>query len=331
MYYVGVNISLATATIAWQKADAQKPTVLQIPQTAQGYSRLVEALKELAAPADIHLVMEATSTYWMDLAYLLFDLGFKLSVINPSKAKYFARMQLQYTKTDASDAILLMHFAQSQKPQVWTPPPTISEKLRQYLTYRQQLIEMQAQLRSQTHAFARNPLAEKDLLERMKQRMQAFSDEIAQLTKSIHALLLSEHDWSEPARFLLSIPGIHTISTAWILVATHCFARCESPEEAAAFAGLVPHRQDSGSSKQGYRAVGATGHRALRNTLYMASAPASRFNPILKAYYENLLRRGKPKKVARIAVARKLLHIAWACVTKQRLFDPNFQVSVQAA
>ena len=329
--YVGIDISLATATVAWQKAGDKNPTVLEIEQKYQAYEKLSQQLKSLAQPENIHIVMEATSTYWMDLAYYLAARGFQLSVINPSQAKYFAKLHLRQAKTDAIDAVMLMQFAQAQKPELWSPPPAICERLRQYLTYRQQLIEMQTQVRNQYHAFQHNPQAETVLLERMRQRLAALSAEIKQLTQDILDLLLSEHEWTVAVQYLFSIPGIHTISTAWILVATHCFARCDSPEQAASFAGLAPHPHDSGSSKRGYRSIGGAGHQALRNTLYMASAPASRFNPLLKDYYQRLVARGKAKKVVRCAVARKLLHIAWACVTKKRFFDPNFQLSAKTA
>lgn len=187
------------------------------------------------------------------------------------------------------------------------------------------MIEIQTQVRNQYHALQHNPNAQAILLERMRQRLQALSDEIKDLKSDIHRLLLGSHDWTDAVGYLLSIPGISTISCAWLLVATHCFERCETPQDAASFAGLAPHPKQSGTSKNSYRAIGGTGHQALRNTLYMASAPASRFNPLLKPFYERLVARGKAKKVARCAVARKLIHIAWACVTKQRFFDPQFQ------
>lgn len=328
--YVGIDIALATATVAWQPVPSLSPTVLEIAQSPQAYASLITTLSAVADPSTMQVIMEATSTYWMELAYTLVDAGFHVSVINPSQVKYFARMQLQYAKTDALDAVLLMRFGQTQHPHRWTPPPAICEQLRQYLTYRHQLIEMQTQLRNQHHAFARNPHAQPDLLRHMTDRLQAFAADIQALTTTIQSLLKSDHDWSAAVRHLLSIPGISTLSAAWIVVATHCFARCDTPEQAAAFAGLAPHPQQSGTSKRGYRAIGNTGHRPLRNTLYMAAASAARFNPVLKPYYQALVARGKPKKVARCAVARKLLHIAWACVTKHRFFDPQFHHQPEA-
>jgi transposase len=111
---------------------------------------------------------------------------------------------------------------------------------------------------------------------------------------------------------------------AWILVATPCFAHCQTPDQAATFAGLVPYRRESGSSRRGYRPVGRGGHAALRSALFMATLSAARVNPCVQPVYQRLLARGKPNTVARVACARKLIRIAWAVVVKARDFDPTF-------
>lgn len=322
-HYVGIDISCRTATVAWQRTPETAPTVVTIDQSNRGYRRLLNHLSYVADFEDIHAVMEATSTYWMPVAYALYSAGCQVSVVNPAYPKHFAKMLGNRTKTDAIDAVMLMRYARFAQPDTWSPPPPICETLRQHLTYRNQLIDMQTALRNQLHAFQRNPDADDRLLQSMSRRLDDLSTEIKQLKADIQALLDSDSQWQQSARYLDSIPGISTITTAWLLVSTHCFARCDTPQQAASFAGLAPHAKDSGD-QQGHRFVGGTGHQPLRNALYMASAPASRFNPTLKPFYDKLLARGKPKKVARCAVARKLIHIAWACVTKQRYFDPDF-------
>lgn len=126
-HYVGIDIALKTATVAWQVNADTAPSVIDITQDAQGYSTLVKQLRTLNQAEQIHIVMEATSTYWMDLALTLYEAGFLISVVNPSQPKYFAKMQLQRAKTDAIDAVMLMHYAQSQVPDLWSPPlPSVS-------------------------------------------------------------------------------------------------------------------------------------------------------------------------------------------------------------
>lgn len=325
--YVGIDIAAQSATVAWQVAlCALAPTTIEIAQTPAAYQKLIQRLAGLAAPEQTLVVLEATSTYWLALAWCLHEAGFVVSVVNPSQPKHFARMQLRRAKTDALDAQLLLQFAHMTHPEPWTPPPPICEQLQQRLAYRDDLLHIQTQQRNRLHALQHNPHAAASLITRLEQHLSLLQADIQALTTEIDALLHSHHAWAEATRRLLTIPGIGPISAAWLLVTTHCFVRCASPEQAAAFAGLAPHPRDSGTSKRGKRTVGGGGHAHLRNVLYMASASASRFNPVLQPFYQRLLDNGKPKKVARCAVARKLIHIAWAVVVKQQDFHPDFHL-----
>ncbi|MCA9896430.1 MAG: IS110 family transposase, partial [Anaerolineae bacterium] len=104
---------------------------------------------------------------------------------------------------------------------------------------------------------------------------------------------------------------------------TQAFSRCDTPQQAAAYAGLVPHHRQSGRSLHKRSTIGG-GHPKLRQALYMAAGAAIQFNPTLKAFYNKKVGQGKVKQVARIAVARKLVHLAWACVVKHRDYDPTY-------
>lgn len=322
--YVGVDIAAASAAVAWQETHSGEVGRLSIEQTPAGYATLCQHLPGASAPQETLVVMEATGTYWLGLAWYLHQRGYQVSVLNPAQARHFARMQLQRTKTDAVDARLLMDFGRLMDPPLWTPPPVICEQLQQRLALREDLLEMRGQDRNRLHALQQNPHADPAVVARLKQHSAYLTAEIKALEAEIKALLQSEHAWANAAQHLLSIIGIGLITAAWILVTTHAFARCDSPEQAASFAGLAPHARESGSSLRGRRSVGHGGHAALRRNLYMAAGSAVRFNKPVKQFYDRLLDRGKPKMVARLAAARKLLHIAWAVVVKDCDFDPDY-------
>jgi transposase len=174
-----------------------------------------------------------------------------------------------------------------------------------------------------------HPHSETALRTILLQQIEQLSQLIDQLEQEIQHLLNSDQCWRIATQRLLSIPGIGALTAAWILTATHCFARCETPQQAAAYAGLVPHPHHSGQSRKKGKTGG--GHHALRAVLYMAAGAALQHNPILRPFYQRLVQRGKLKNVARVAVARKLMHIAWACVVKDRDFDPHYQQLACAA
>ncbi len=84
--------------------------------------------------------------------------------------------------------------------------------------------------------------------------------------------------------------------------------------------------RQSGSSVRGRPQIGHSGKERARTALYLATLSAARYNPVIQVFYQRLSAAGKPSKVARCAVARKLLHIDWALIKKQTLFDPMYAI-----
>ncbi len=148
--------------------------------------------------------------------------------------------------------------------------------------------------------------------------------ELAALDAEIATTLVQDDAWAEAAARLQTITGVGMITTAWLLTATLNFTRCPTPEAATAYAGLAPHAYQSGTSVQKRPTIGHTGHARLRTVLYLASLSAAQHNPAIKPFYDRLRAAGKSAKVARCAAARKVLHIAWAVVTKRQSFDPQY-------
>lgn len=328
--FVGADIAAESIQIDGVDRDTQHHYQMSIAQHKRDYARLVKQLTQQVAPACIHVVMEATGTYWMTFAEYLHQAGLVVSVLNPSQVKHFAQARLQKAKTDRVDAYLLREYGRVMEPTAWVPPPPICQQLQQYLNRRDDLIQMHNAQRNRLHALQHHPHALPDLLKPLQRHIASLKAQIKALAGVIQALLLNQHDWAEAVRRLRTLKGLGYLTIARILTSTHAFARCSTPEEAAAFAGLAPHVRQSGKWK-GKSKVGGGGHSALRQALYMAALSAARFNPRLQAFYTQLLQRGKLRQVALCAVARKLLHLAWALVVKERDFDPNWRSQPQQA
>jgi transposase len=325
---VGIDIAAESAACYWQNPRGEA-SYLEIAQTEKGFQTLSQKLQKLTAAQNTLLVMEATGTYWLTLALYFHQAGFAISVLNPSDFHHFARSGGQRAKTDKEDARLLADYGQIKPPKLWSPPPNICFALQQRLSLRDDFQQDKVRNSNRLHALKQNPLAEAEVLARLEAQIDSLASQVKALENEIRALLASEHEWSQAAQRLLSITGIGLLTTAWLLTATHNFARCANPEQAAAFAGLAPYANDSGKHK-GKRFT-RSGHAQLRKMLYMAAGAALRYNPPLRQFYQKLVQRGKIKQVARVAVARKLIHLAWACVSKDRDFDPNFRQNPVAA
>lgn len=323
--FVGIDVSAASVSVSWQPRDASPCAPLNFQQTRAERDLLVAKVRATGHdPAQTLVVIEATSTYWMQLALFLHEARFCVSIINPMQAHGFARALLKRAKTDAIDAQTLAQLGAALQPDPWTPPPPIYEELRQRLVQRDTFQHMRQQELNRLHTLDQRPQIVASVRERSQKLIAYLETQMKQLDLELEAALHQEGEWAEAAKRLLSIPGIGAVTAAWLLVGTVNFSLCENAKQLTAYAGLAPYPFQSGTSVHKRSRIGYAGQSRLRRALYMAAVTAIRFNPPLLTFYQRLKANDKPSKVAVCAVARKLLCICFALVTKQRMFDPHF-------
>jgi transposase len=325
--FVGVDIAAASFAATWTASSSSRERPRTFEQTQEGFAAFQRWLSTTGvAPEATLVVLEATGSYWITLAVTLHHAGFAVAVINPAQAHAFARSLPRRAKTDALDAHLLAQLAAERQPPRWTPPEQIYHELRQRLVVRDGLLSMRQQARNQRHALLQWPVSIQGALEALEKVLAELDAQLQALDAEI-ATVLGEGAWAESAALLASITGIGMVTSAWLLVGTLNFQACASAEAAAAYAGLVPLARESGTSVRGRAQIGHGGNGRLRTALYMATLAAARFNPVIRSQYERLRAAGKPAKVARCAAARKLMHLAFAVVRKQRPFDPDYRMA----
>ena len=322
--FVGVDIAAASFTATWTLAGPPTQRPRTFAQTPEGFAAFQAALASTTVqPATTLIVLEATGSYWISLAVTLHQAGYAVSIVNPAHVHAFARSLPRRAKTDALDAQLLSQFAAERVPPRWTPPEQVYHELRQRLLVRDGLLTMRGQARNQRHALEQWPVHIAQALKQLDELVADLDTRIATLEDELTEVL-RDGAWAESAALLGSISGIGLVTTAWLLVGTLNFTAPRSGEAAAAYAGLVPLARESGTSVRGRRQIGHAGNARLRTALYMATLSAARHNPMIRAQYQRLRAAGKPAKVARCACARKLMHLAYAVVTKGKRFDPAY-------
>jgi len=244
------------------------------------------------------IVMEATGGLEIPVAGLLAAAGLPVAVINPRQARDFAKAIGVLAKTDAVDAIVLARFAQAVRPAVRALKSEEAQELEAVLTRRRQIVEMiTAERNRQTMAHARIAKQIKGHIAWMEKRLDEANDDLDRLIRKSPI-------WQHKSELLTSVPGVGRV------VATTLLA--ELPElgslnrrEIGALVGVCPFNRDSGG-RRGKRLIWG-GRSSVRAALYMATLCATRFNPIIKAFYRRLVDAGKHKKVAIVACMRKLL------------------------
>jgi transposase len=177
--------------------------------------------------------MEATSTYGNALARFLFEQGYGVSVVNPSRTKAFGRSQLSRTKTDRTDAKTIARFCVALTPALWTPPAIEVEQLQALVHRLDNLKAMQQQERNRLET------ADTIVVEAITSHIEFLKSQIADTENSIrdhferHSHLKAQRD------LIVSIPGIAQATAAAILAEIRDFSAFDSADQLAAFAGLT--------------------------------------------------------------------------------------------
>lgn len=130
--FVGIDIAAKSLAAAWLRSGEAASRPITVAQSPQGFAALHERLGQTGCvPAEVHVVMEATGSYWIALATTLVHSGYRVSVINPAQAHHFAKALLKRAKTDAIDAQTLAQLAALLQPALWTPPPAVYYEVQQ--------------------------------------------------------------------------------------------------------------------------------------------------------------------------------------------------------
>lgn len=304
--YVGIDVSKARLDIAVHASSMAWTESHDGP----GLARLVERLKALR-PARV--VVEASGGWERPVVVELAAAGLLVAVVNPKRVRDFARASGLVAKTDRIDARVLAHFAAALQPAPTVLPSEDARQLAELVARRRQVVEM--------HTAEHNRLGQAPT--RMRPRIQSHLDwleaELATLHHDIHAFIQQHSDWQDNADRLDSVPGIGPVTASTLLAELPELGHLD-PKRLAALVGLAPFNHDSGRRRGKRRIRG--GRTAVRNVLYMATLSATRCNPVIRAFYQRLVRAGKEKKVALTACMHKLLTILNAMLRHHQAWRP---------
>ena len=307
--YVGIDVSKNQLDIAVRPAG----DTWSMPNDVSGITEVVQGLAQLP-PALV--VLEATGGLQMPLAAALATAGLPLAMVNPRQVRDFARAIGRLAKTDRLDAQVLAHFAEAVRPTPYPLPDAQTQELTALLTRRHQVVEMLTAEKNRLRS------ARELVHRRVQDHICWLEQELADLDDDLERSLRKSPLWREKDNLLRSVPGIGRVVSITLLADLPELGTL-SRHQIAALLGVAPLNRDSGRFR-GKRTVWG-GRARVRAALYMAALTASRYNPIIKAFYHRLCSAGKARKVALTACMRKILIILNSMVKHQQTWAPDVQ------
>lgn len=282
-------------------------TVFSLDNDEAGHAGLVERLRSLSVDC---IGLEATGGYEKLAAASLAEAGLPVVVINPAQVRHYARAVGTRTKTDSIDARMIALFVAATEPELRALPDEQSAALAELMVRRRQLVGM---LVAEKNRQGRLPPGKVRLS--VARIIAALNDELARLDSDLGGIIEHSPVWRDKQNLLASVPGIGDTIARALLADLPELGQLDR-RAIAALAGLAPFTRQSGQWRG--KSFIAGGRTAPRSALFIGAMVAARHNAPLKAFYQRLLTAGKPKRVALIATARKLLTILNAIIRDQK-------------
>jgi transposase len=327
---VGIDISYKTFDARFGTIDTQQNTTISqaksFKNSSAGFKLFLQWIKKLIVSHDIPLifVMEATGVYYEHLAHFLIQQGFQVAVVLPNKIRNYAKSLESKSKTDPIDAATITRFGLERQLKLWTPPSETLKSLRDVCREYHCLKANITQIKNQLHALQSSFKPHRESFKRKSLLLKFLQRQVALITQELRALVKSEPSLHQHLKQIKTAKGLGDITILTVLAETRCFELVSNQKQLTSYAGLDIVFNDSGM-KKGKSSISKKGNTFIRKALFMPALSACRANPQLKAFYNRLLAKGKNKKLAIIAVARKLLLLIYTLWKTNSPYIPDYK------
>lgn len=268
---------------------------LRVANDAEGLTELLNRVRGAAL-----VVMEATGGYETQAATAIAGAGLRLAVVNPRQVRDFAKATGRLAKSDRIDAHVIAAFGQAVDPQIVSLPDEETLELQRLIARRSQLVGMRVQEAN------RLALMKGAMRKQIKAHIAWLDKALDEVNTDLTARLRTSPAWREKDELYRSMKGVGPITSGTLMAGLPELGSLDR-RSIAALVGVAPFNRDSGLFRGRRTIWGGRAH--VRHIVYMAATTATRSNPVIRAFYERLIARGKPHKVAMVACMRKMLTI----------------------
>ena len=331
---VGIDMAKKSFTAAYRFGEAGNDWG-DFTNEPAGYEALHHHLTNLCEAEEItqiQLIVEATGGYEAALLAYAYAQGWGVSMRGapwaPMRVRQWAQGVGYRVKTDRVDARILAHYGVDCRPPLRPQLAVEVTEMDSLLKRRLDLEQARQKEQTRLSELANRPGISPKVQESLQQVIDALSDALAEIEQAIAELQQRHQPFVAEEQRLLPLPGVGPKVLWPLVVKLMQFHNLTSGQGDArgfvAFIGLDPQPHSSGSSVHKHPGISKMGDSELRRLLYMGALGAISGNNPLRTFYRRLLDRGKAKKVALVAVARKLLVWAWTLFSRQSQWNPDF-------
>lgn len=332
---VGVDISMDKFDACFSVMSSDQTIKIKgtkkFKQTLKGFEEFLSWIEKRRLP-NIPLVvaMEATGVYHEELAWFLFDKDIDLSVLLPIKVKRFMGSTVYKTKTDKVDSKGLAQFGLERKMELWHPLSKNIYGLRQLTRELDILNQERTMNKNRLHAHKYSHQTVKEYNKRLEKRLKFIENQIKSCKADIEKLISKDEKLKSKTEKMMSIPGVGLITTATVIAETDGFSHITKQGQLVSYSGLDVVKKDSGQvQSRGW--ISKKGNKRLRKALFMSGfSVVTHSVPVFKNLFLRLVKKGKTKMQAYVAVQKKILITLWALWCTDKEFDPTYYQTAKA-
>jgi transposase len=302
--FVGIDVSKDKLDVA---VLGEKST-LQFASNKKGIAKLVQQMLALAPKL---IVVEATGGYEEALVLALFEAGLPVALVSPQRVRQYAKAKGLLAKTDTLDAQILAEYGKTMQPRLFVGKSEERRRLAALVGRRNQLMDM---LQAEKNRLRTSSPEMKSSLDRS---IAFLKTELKDLDVQIQVCMHTYEELGEQEKLLRTAKSVGPVTAATLLADLPELGQLDR-KQIAALVGVAPMNKDSGK-KRGYRKTKG-GRPDVRNVLYMSTLNGIQHNSVIQTQYDQLVKRGKEKKVAITACMRKFLTILNAMMRDQQPF-----------
>lgn len=295
----------------------------QVKNTFSGFEEMHEWLvRQKVKLEDCLFCMEHTGTYGLLLFAWLSQMGLDYCVEPGLKVK--RSLGVTRGKNDKIDAQRLADYAYTYRAKLkgFELPATLIIQLKQFLTYRDQLVKIKTSLKNsiKSHKTYQKVSGLQSISKEIEAQIEEYEKRVNDVEKQITNLINSNPEMKKNFGLATSVKGVGLVIAAFMLVTTNNFTGFENGRKYACFSGIAPFEYSSGSSIRGQTKVSQIGNKRMKSLLSNGANSACRYDPEIRAYYKRKADEGKDHKLIINAISCKLVNRVFATVKRQTPF-----------